>query len=198
MSRPDRSLPPDYFEALYAGDPDPWRFASSGYERDKYAATLEALPRPHYARAFEAGCSIGVLTAALAPRCGSLLSVDAAEAPLAEARRRCAALPQVAFARMRLPEEWPVGETFDLILLSELVYYLDAADVGRLAARVGASLAPGGEVLLVHWTGETDYPLSGDEATARFIEATAPHATPVRQSRAERYRLDLLRAADRG
>ena len=198
MSRPDRSLPADYFEALYAKDPDPWRFASSAYERDKYAATLDALQRPHYARAFEVGCSIGVLTAALAPRCGKLLAVDAAEAPLAEARRRCSDLPHVAFERMRLPEEWPEGGPFDLILLSEVVYYLDPADVGRLAGRVGASLAPGGEVLLVHWTGETDYPLSGDAATALFIEAAAPHATPVRQSRAERYRLDLLRAAPRG
>ena len=34
---------PGYFERLYARDPDPWRFATSEYERDKYAATLAAL-----------------------------------------------------------------------------------------------------------------------------------------------------------
>ena len=37
---------PGYFEQLYASDPDPWRFATSDYERDKYAATLDALPPP--------------------------------------------------------------------------------------------------------------------------------------------------------
>ena len=55
------------------------------------------------------------------------------------------------------------------------------------------SLAPGGEVLLVHWTGATDYPLSGDAATEAVL-AAAPFAAVMRQSRAEQYRLDLLRA----
>ena len=74
-----RSLPPSYFEALYASDPDPWRFASSDYERDKYAATLAALPRQLYRSGLEVGCSIGVLTAMLASRCRRLLAVDVAD-----------------------------------------------------------------------------------------------------------------------
>ena len=194
--RAETSLPPGYFEALYARDPDPWRFASSGYEREKYAATLDALARPRYARALEVGCSIGVLTRQLAARCGALLALDAAEAPLAAARARCGGLPQVAFRRARVPQDWPEeAAPFDLILLSEVVYYLDAADVVRLARHVGGTLAPGGEVLLVHWTGETDYPLSGDEAAERFIAAAAGFAAIARQDRAEGYRLDLLRAA---
>jgi SAM-dependent methyltransferase len=190
------SVPPAYFEALYARDPDPWRFADSLYEREKYAATLAALPRPHYPRALELGCSIGVLTRALAPRCRALLATDAAETPLAAARRRCADLPRVEFRRLRAPQEWPAEvPAFDLILLSEVVYYLDPADVAALAARVGATLAPDGDILLVHWTGPTDYPLSGDAAAERFIAAAAPFACLIRQERAARYRLDLLRAA---
>ena len=38
-----QSLSAEYFERLYAKDPDPWRFASSEYERRKYAASLRAL-----------------------------------------------------------------------------------------------------------------------------------------------------------
>jgi cyclopropane fatty-acyl-phospholipid synthase-like methyltransferase len=199
MNYAKRSLAPDYFEALYARDPDPWRFADSAYERAKYDATLAALPRPRYGRALEVGCSIGVLTRDLAPRCGTLLAVDAAEAPLAAARGRCTGLPQVGFRRMQVPQDWPEeAAPFDLILLSEVVYYLDAADVAQLAARVGASLAPGGEVLLVHWIGETDYPLSGDEAAERFIRAAGGFARAVLQERAECYRLDLLRGRRTG
>ena len=191
--RPEASLLPDYFEAIYACDSDPWRFASSGYERAKYDATLAALARPRYGRALEVGCSIGVLTRDLAPRCDALLALDAAEAPLAAARARCAGLPGVEFRQMRVPQDWPeAAAAFDLILLSEVVYYLDAADVVRLARRVGGTLAPGGEVLLVHWTGETDYPLTGDEAAQLFIDATAPFMRLVRQDRAEFYRIDVL------
>jgi SAM-dependent methyltransferase len=192
MSR--ESLPPDYFEALYRADPDPWRFTDSDYERAKYAETLAALPRDRYARAFEAGCSIGVLTAALAPRCDSLLAVDAADTALADARARCATLPQVRLSRAVLPGDWPLGESFDLMLFSEVLYYLDARDLRRLAACTEASLAPGGDILLVHWIGETDYPLTGDAATGIFCTALAPRVVITRQVRTDRYRLDLLRA----
>ena len=80
------SLAPEYFERLYAQSADPWDFEASPYEAAKYAATLAALPRPRYANAFELGCSIGVLTRALAPRCERLLATDVSEAALAQAR----------------------------------------------------------------------------------------------------------------
>ena len=195
MSRHTASLPPDYFADQYASNPDPWGFATSDYERAKYAATLEALPKPRYAAILEVGCSIGVLTAALAPRCDALVGLDVAEAALAQARERCAGRPHVAFARTRVPGEWPEG-TFDLILLSEVVYYLDAGDVARLAARVRAALRPGGDCVLVHWTGETHYPLSGDDAAELFIREAAGFTRVVHQARTDRYRLDVLAAAD--
>lgn len=194
--RPAASLPASYFDAIYDRDGDPWRFRTSDYERAKYDATLAALPRPRYRRALEVGCSIGVLTRDLAGRCDSLLAVDAADKALAAARAACADRVNVAFARLRAPEEWPNGGegAFDLIMLSEVVYYLDRADVARLAARVGGALAPGGDCLLVHWTGATDYPLSGDEAAECFIAAASGFADITRQERSGRYRLDLLRA----
>ncbi|GJE45341.1 SAM-dependent methyltransferase [Methylobacterium soli] len=191
MSRRAASLTPAYFAGLYAEDPDPWRFATSPYERDKYAATLAALPRAHYRSVLEVGCSIGVLTRALSLRCDALLALDVAEAALAQAHARSADAAHVRFARRRVPEEWPDGR-FDLIVLSEVVYYLDAADVERLVARLRAALAPGGDVVLVHWTGETDYPLSGDEAAERVIAGARDFASIRHQARADAYRLDVL------
>ena len=76
MSRRKASLPSAYFEAIYQADADPWRFATSDYEREKYAATLAALPLQAYRSGFEVGCSIGVLTSQLARRCDRLLAVD--------------------------------------------------------------------------------------------------------------------------
>lgn len=186
------SLPADYFEKLYATVPDPWGFATSDYEAGKYAATLAALPQPRYATALEVGCSIGVLTRMLAPRCDRLLALDVAEGALDAARARCAGQPGLEFRRMVVPGEWPAGQ-FDLILLSEVVYYLDRADVAQLVERVCEALRPGGEVILVHWTGPTDYPLSGDAAAEGFIADAGRRLTLLRQDRQERYRLDLLR-----
>jgi cyclopropane fatty-acyl-phospholipid synthase-like methyltransferase len=184
------SLKPAYFEALYAANPDPWQFETSAYEREKYDATLTALP-PHIGSAFEIGCSIGVLTRGLAERCNTLFAVDVAEAALAAARRRCADQSNVTIARMQIPQEWP-AEPFDAILFSEVLYYLCSHDLVHTATQARASITPGGYALLVHYTLPTDYPTSGDAATDRFIAASG--FTPILQRRAAQYRLDLLRA----
>ncbi|MFY9969162.1 MAG: SAM-dependent methyltransferase [Roseiarcus sp.] len=191
MERAVQTLEPTYFDGIYATSPDPWRFASSAYELSKYALTLDALPRERYPRALEIGCSIGVLTQELASRCDSILAVDAAAAPLRAAKRRCARLKTVRFEQMFVPEQWPAG-TFDLILLSEVVYYLDEEDVRRLASNVADATPPGADIVLVHWIGGTDYPLSGDEAANLFIAAMNGSCTLERSERHRRFRLDVL------
>ena len=194
MSKPRQTLKPEYFDALYTADSDPWNFAASPYERAKYTLTLDALPKPRSRSALEVGCSIGVLTRLLASRCDSLLAIDAAQAPLVEARRRCADLPAVRFEQMFVPEQWP-GGVFELILLSEVVYYLGRDDVARLATKVTRTLSKGGSVILVHWTGPTDYPLSGDEAAALFIEQIGSTCIVERADRYPEFRLDVLSRA---
>ncbi|KAA2211625.1 class I SAM-dependent DNA methyltransferase [Teichococcus oryzae] len=192
MNRATHSLPASYFDALYATDPDPWNFRTSEYEAAKYRATLDALPRPHYGSVLEIGCSIGVLTRMLAPRCGRLLALDGASRAIAEARRHCAGQEQVDLQQREIPRQWPRGR-FDLILFSEVLYYLDQEDLVRTAALALRSLRPEGEVLLVHWTGTSDYPLSGDAAVESFMAAAGPALVTLVQDRTDRYRLDLLR-----
>ncbi|MBF9237063.1 methyltransferase domain-containing protein [Hymenobacter sp. BT683] len=188
------TLPPEYFDQVYQANRDPWGFESSPYEREKYAATLAALPREHYPEAFEIGCSLGVLTAQLARRCGQLLAVDVSEAALAQARQRCARLPHVTVQRMQVPEEL-TDQQFDLILVSEVGYYWSAADLALAADLLLARLRPGGQLLLVHWTPPVhDYPLTGDDVHEYFL-ARAGEAGDLRHlagQQHETYRLDLL------
>ena len=121
------TLPIGRFEADYARDRDPWGLASRWYETRKYALTLAALPEAAYRRAFEPGCAIGVLTAQLAARCDYLLAADGVEAALTQTRARVSGLEHVHVARMVVPGAWPEGP-WDLVVLSELAYYLDRAD----------------------------------------------------------------------
>lgn len=191
------SLPAAYFDALYDRDPDPWRFETSAYERGKYAATVAALSRPHYRFGLEVGCSIGVLTSELAPRCDRLLGIDVAEAALARARARLQHRPNVRFACRAFPGEVQAEapqDGFDLIMLSEVLYYLDGAALTRAARVTRAIAATGADILLVHWLGPTpDYPLTGDAAADAFIAAMGPAMTRVFQAREAEYRIDLLR-----
>jgi protein-L-isoaspartate O-methyltransferase len=191
------SLPTAYFDALYQGNPDPWDFASSPYEAEKYARTVAALPRKRYARGLEVGCSIGVLSSALADRCDDLLGIDIAIAAVAQARTRNRGRRNLHFARQAFPdgmESQVPAEGYDLIVLSEVLYYLDAATLRAAAQTTWAMAAPHADVVLVHWLGPTpDYPLTGDAAADAFIAAMQPEARMLSQSRQEAYRIDVLR-----
>ncbi|WP_457104166.1 SAM-dependent methyltransferase [Methylobacterium sp. P5_C11] len=193
MTRRKQTLPDDYFAGIYASDSDPWRFATSPYERDKYAATLAALPRPRYRSAFEPACSIGVFTRALSERCDRLLAADLVAAAVQAARSRCADRPNVEIRQGAVPADWPEGR-FDLIVLSEFLYFLAPADLAELVRRAGQAIEPGGDIVLVHWLGETDYPHSGDEAADGFIGLAAPFAGLLAQLRTADYRIDVLQA----
>ncbi|UFP95250.1 class I SAM-dependent DNA methyltransferase [Gloeobacter morelensis] len=188
--QPERpSLMPEYFEALYRENADPWNFETSPYEDAKYTATLDALSKPRYRSAFEIGCSIGVLTARLAERCEALLAVDVCDKALTRARERCRALAQVSFERLRVPEGYPRGP-FDLTLVSEVGYYWSWSELRQAQRLLLEHLEPGGHLLLVHWTPfARDYPLRGDEVHDAFgALAGLSHRLGRRE---QQYRLDL-------
>jgi 2-polyprenyl-3-methyl-5-hydroxy-6-metoxy-1,4-benzoquinol methylase len=183
-----------HFARLYQSNPDPWGFCTDPYEQAKYRRTIEILHGFRFTSALEVGCSIGVLTNMLAPQCDTLLALDIVDQPLETAAKRCANQPWVQFQRMQVPAEWP-ARRFDLILLSEVLYFLTPPDIDQCARQVKASLLPHAQILLVNWLGHSDDPCSGDQAAERFITATAGTLAVQLQERQPRYRLDLLTAS---
>jgi SAM-dependent methyltransferase len=144
------SVATPYFDQLFAGNDDPWAFRQRWYEQRKRALTLAVLPRPRYTSIFEPGCANGELSAELAPRCDRLVCCDTAAAAVALAKTRLMGFPHAQVQQSRLPEQWPPG-AFELIVLSELCYYLDAEDLHRLVDRALASLTEDGQLLACHW-----------------------------------------------
>lgn len=147
-----------HFEALYAADEDPWSVRATWYERRKRALLLASLGRERYRSAFEPGCGNGEMSAALAARCERLLACDGAAGAVAAARRRLldAAPGAVRIEQRSLPDGWPDGERFDLIVISELAYYFDAAALADMLARACAMLDPGGELAMCHYLRDFD------------------------------------------
>jgi SAM-dependent methyltransferase len=176
LTRKGKTLPPEYFEKKYEADIDPWHFRTSEYEGDKYRATLGSLTKDKYATALEVGCSIGVLTKLLSLRCVKLLAVDSS--PTAIAAAQSMSDQNVTFRVAHLPAEFPKG-MFDLIVLSEVLYYFDESDLERVAQSCIDSISEDGQIVLCHWLGETDYPLTGVEASELFARHIKP-IMPVR------------------
>ncbi|MBV8639084.1 MAG: class I SAM-dependent methyltransferase [Candidatus Eremiobacteraeota bacterium] len=183
------SVDPGYFVDLYRRESDPWKFASSPYERDKYAASLAVL-QPHYERALEIACSVGVFTRLLARRCGSLLAIDPSPEAVECARKRCAHLHGVTTRCGAVPDDYPEG-MFDLVTFCEVGFYLVHDDLIETRDRIVASLRAGGQTLLVHWTP----PVQGHAASAAEVHqafALHPELRAVAHRDAPTYTLDLF------
>ena len=183
MTTIPQTLGAGYFDGMYAAAADPWGFEERWYERRKYAISLAMLPRERYRTAFEAGCSIGVFTRMLAPRCDTLLACDLAAAAVTATAARTADLPQVLAEQRDIPGQWPSGR-FDLIVLSEVLYYFGDHDLGQVLKQAAASLEPDGTLLAVHWRHPVaEYPRTGDDvhrvlAAQPGLGRLAVHAEP--------------------
>jgi SAM-dependent methyltransferase len=138
------------FERRYRAEPDPWNYRSSVYERAKYDATLVACGSGPFRSALELGGSIGVFSARLAPRCLSLTTLDGSPTAVRAAREMLVPHPQAQALVAEIPAQIPAG-SYDLVVASEILYYLDAAALEATVAAVEASLAPGGRLIAVHW-----------------------------------------------
>ncbi len=178
------------FEDLYAGSGDPWNFEGSFYEHRKRALTLAMLPREFFGRVFEPGCSIGVLTAELACRAGSVTAMDISARALELARQRVGSLPGVELAEGSIPENWPDGP-YDLVVISEIGYFLTRAQLQETVKRTAASLTPGGVLLLCHWRHPNEgWPLTGDDVHEAFLRGSGLERLSAHLE--EDFRIDVL------
>jgi SAM-dependent methyltransferase len=167
---PADQAPDDRLDRLHVDDVDPWGAESRWYERRKRSLLLAALPRDRFRRALEVGCSTGVLTESLLDRTESLVATDSSPAALTLARARLG--DHADLQLLAAPQEWPGGR-FDLVVVSEVGYFLSPAGLDGLVRRVAGSLTPDGVLALCHWRHPVKgWPLGGREVHRAFARGS--------------------------
>ncbi|WP_062112832.1 PIG-L family deacetylase [Aureimonas sp. AU40] len=183
---------PEHFAALYDGDRDPWGARDSAYELEKREALLRFLGEEGGDSAIEFGCGEGHVAGALASRFRTVAGFDLDPGIVARATAHHGAPGRVTFQVGRMPEAFP-DLRFDLLVLSEMLYFLTEAEIEALMARACHHARPGARLVLVNYLGPTDTPLSGDDAADFLLMIASEKLTLERAERTERYRMDLLR-----
>ena len=191
-----KPIDPDGFEALFRQDVDPWNYARSPFEAYKRDRLLRACGDRVYGRGLELACANGETTRRLANRCLRLLAIDASETAAREAARRTAGLRNVAVKQALLPGQTPHGP-FDLIVASEILYYLSLSDMLTLLDQLQRALAPGGRLVVLHHVvafADASQPpaLAQQRARTRLTE-TLPLVMEARERRFEVFAVEKPR-----
>jgi SAM-dependent methyltransferase len=193
--RPQTPEPTSDFEARYRADPDPWRTLTDPYESHKRERTLAACGPGPFSSACDLGTGTGVLAAALAPRCDRLLALDGAPTAVAEAQRRLVPFPHAEARVATLPDGLPSGP-LDLVVASEILYYLDDDAFNMVLDWLPKVLTPGGRAVAVHWTGSApDLRRSADEVGAALARTSGLRMIEDGTGSTEGFRLDVLERA---
>jgi len=178
------------FEDRYRAEGDPWATHTDPTERAKAHAVLDACGEGPFEAVCDLGAGLGVLAAGLAPRSRSLLALDAAPTAVAAARERLAPWPHAEARVATLPDDLPDGE-FDLVVASEILYYLPPAGLAATLAWLDRAVVPGGHVVAVHWTGEAPDLQHTADAVHEALVARDGFCW-LAGSRTDTYRLDVL------
>lgn len=189
----DDAITGGHFDAMFDKDADPWGYDDTPYERDRFRRTIAALSDRRYTAALELGCANGALTEQLAPHCDRLLATDISESALAAAQRRVGTLANVTLERHTLPTDVPSG-SFDLIVASDMLYYLGLEGVVALIEMLVAQAAPTCRMLIASYLGDTETRLTGEMSSETAIAHLAGWRR-VHVERTDRLRIDVL---DRG
>jgi LmbE family N-acetylglucosaminyl deacetylase len=187
---PSAGAPISRFVELYDRDDDPWQVSDRWYERRKRASVLASLPREHYGLAVEPACGIGVLTRALAARCDQVVAFDPAPNAVRRARALTLDLLNVSVQTGALPADLPPGPV-DLLVFSEILYYLGEDQLRDTIDGAVAALRPDGHLLAVHWLPwAPEAPRDGERA--HEILLAHPGLRVLVEHRDERFVLHVL------
>jgi SAM-dependent methyltransferase len=136
------------FERKFRENIDPWDYTNSRFEHFKRDVLVRACGHDKHGRALELGCAIGETTRYLAPLCLRLVALDGSATAIVEAKRRVRSA-HVRFVQAKLPGQMPRGQ-FDLIVISEIAYYLSLHELTHLAKRIATATARHGKIVLLH------------------------------------------------
>ncbi|THK33370.1 methyltransferase domain-containing protein [Ensifer sp. MPMI2T] len=127
---------------------DPWRLDGNAFEQARHSQMLRlSLSEGPISNALEVGCAAGAFTEKLAPHCKQLTVIDVVPQAIARTRERIKESSHISWIVADV-QQFSTQQLFDLIVVAEVLYYLE--DVAAMRAAVHnlvSMLAPSGHMV---------------------------------------------------
>ncbi|WP_409193001.1 nodulation methyltransferase NodS [Bradyrhizobium sp. RDM4] len=127
---------------------DPWRLDDNPFERERHTQLLRlSLSNSAVSNGLEIGCAAGAFTEKLAPHCQRLTVIDVMPRAIGRAVQRTKSWSHISWAATDVLQ-FTTAELFDLIVVAEVLYYLEDMTQMRTAIdNMVKMLAPGGHLV---------------------------------------------------
>lgn len=150
----NRLIVRSYFEIKYSKR-DPYLTTSNNREIEKLEITFNSIKGHNYKHILDIGCGEGYLIEKLLPIADMVTIIDISRLSINRARNRIGKRENIKFIREDILR-FDTQERFDLIICSEVLFYLQVPDIISLANKIVKWLLPGGHLLLVHVYGANE------------------------------------------
>jgi 2-polyprenyl-3-methyl-5-hydroxy-6-metoxy-1,4-benzoquinol methylase len=173
------------FDRLYTLDADPFSVERSHYEYLKAKDLLTVLTSQHYSNVLDAGCGTGRMTKKLSAFADRIVGIDFSGEAIRLAHTYCSDLPHATFELSDL-RDFASAMTYDLIVCSEVLYYLTGPDLTRAIASLKNAASERAELVVIT---RLDHEATRAELEREFIlELQIDRANVVRPYTISRYR----------
>lgn len=163
------------FESRFARDADPWATFSNRDEAVKRRAILHAMGQAPYGRVLEIAAGNGSNSVAIASRALRLDATEATDSGTMLVASALSGRTRTRAIKLVVPGRLP-RTRYDIVVVAEVLYYLNAQDMARTARIIAGALRLGGVLVLAHH--RVDYPDFAQHAgklQRTFLRVTGRH-----------------------
>ncbi|MEN4041567.1 MAG: class I SAM-dependent methyltransferase [Anaerolineaceae bacterium] len=147
-ARLDRSHTAKRFNRFYWLDKDPFGAKDSKYELSKQDRLLEFIAQQENRLSLDVGCGNGFLSRRIAAHCGQLIGIDFSSKAIQLAQQNCAGVTNISLHVDDI-RNYEHAEVFNLIICSEVLYYLHGQALDDVVKKLHRLSAPDGRLALV-------------------------------------------------
>lgn len=161
----------DFSVRYESPDKDSWSYTADPAHLERLQRILKALSPSEGKKVLELGCAEGFITKEIAKQAAQVVACELSPLAAERTRNACKGLSVrviVGDIRTCLPKE-----TFDIILASDVFYYLTAAELSRVADTLAHGAAEDGRLIMANeWNSSYAQLTSPDQIIQTIMDAT--------------------------